>query len=265
MPAPPEGSLPWRSRRRPWRRPLQGAPRRLAVYRRIIVVARLRDDPHVLLKMFKEIPLEDIEALLPHAQVEMNWFDRMKLMGGGAGMVGTTATKVLKLATGALVVGQLLWVLMVGAGLLAFRTLMGYRNVRVQRDLQRTTNLYYQNLANNAGVLQSLVAMIAQEEVKEAFLAYALCHAAPQPIRFPAELAGRVESYLAERFGVCFKFDVADAVESVTRLELWANQDRFEVVPPPIAPERLRRHWLEPRSWHYHESLASQSATPPRL
>ena len=243
-------------RRRTLRQPVHGVPREVSVYRRVAVVARLKDDPHVLLKMFKEIPVEDLEALLPHAEVRMNWFDRIKLMGGGAGMVGTTAGKVFKLVTTALVVSRLAWILLLGCGLLVFRTFMGYRNVRTQRDLQRTTNLYYQNLGNNAGVIHALVWMIAQEEAKEAFLAYAFCHAAARPINSADELRERIEAHLTRRFKVSFTFDIEDALESLSRLELWTDRAHFQVLPPKDALDRLRRHWLERRSQGYHESMA---------
>jgi len=113
----------------------------------------------------------------------LSWLDRLKLASGGAGLVGSTAGKVLGL--GALVVSRLLWILLVGAGALCVRTVLGYRNVRARRDLQRTSNLYYQNLANNAGVIHSLISMVAQEEFKEALLAYAACANAVARLRAP--------------------------------------------------------------------------------
>ncbi|HOO82243.1 MAG TPA: D-glycero-beta-D-manno-heptose-7-phosphate kinase, partial [Alphaproteobacteria bacterium] len=52
-------------RRRTWRKPIKGHPCELEIYRRLVVVSRLKNDPNVLLKMFKEIPVADVEALLP--------------------------------------------------------------------------------------------------------------------------------------------------------------------------------------------------------
>lgn len=243
--------------RRTLRKP-RGELRRLPVYRRLAVVARLKDDPNVQLKMFKEIPTPDVEALLPHAEVEMNWYDRLKLMGGGAGMLGTTATKLLEVASGAVVLSRLLWVVMFGAGLLCVRTFFGYRNVRARRDLQRTTNLYYQNLANNAGVIHSLVSMIAQEDFKEALLAYVFCHAATSvdPLRDAGELARRIESFLHERFGVHFTFDIRDACAALERLHLWADASQFRVIPLAAATERLREHWLARQTERHHIAMA---------
>jgi hypothetical protein len=253
--------------RRTLRKP-RGVLQRLTVYRRLVVVARLTDDPNVQLKMFKEIPTEDVEALLPHAEIRMTWYDRLKMMSGGAGVAGTTATKLLNLAGGALVLSRLLWVLLFGAGWLCVRTFFGYRNVRAQRDLQRTTNLYYQNLANNTGVIHALISMIGQEDCKEALLAYLFCWRAAQrpdldcasavvlpdtaPLRDAQDLAHRVQAYLGGRFGVDFAFDVEAARAALTRLDLWSDAARWQVIPPAAAVARLQEHWLARRTEHWH-------------
>ena len=161
---------------RTWRKPIQGESRTLEVFRRIVVVARLHDDPHVLIKMFKDIPVADIEALLPHAEVEMSWRDRALLLGGGAGTLGTTALKISKIALSVAMLGKLAWIVLVGTAMIGYRTFAGYRRARSSRDSQRTKNLYFQNLSNNGAALATLIAMITQEELKEAILAYALCH-----------------------------------------------------------------------------------------
>jgi hypothetical protein len=239
---------------RDWRHPLRGELRELPVFRRLVVVARLRDDPHVILKMFKDIPEDDVEALLPHAEVHMSWLDRMMLLGGGAGTLGTTATKVFKLAASVAILSKLLWVLLIGAATLLFRTIMGYRRARTSRDSQRTRHLYFQNLSNNAGVIYSLVSLVTQEELKEAALAYAFCHAPREQSWTAADLARRVEAYLSGRFGVELDFDAPDAIESLTRLKLWRDTLALRVVPCEEALERLRQHWSSRRSADYHRS-----------
>ena len=244
---------------RTWRSPLRPERRVVPVYRRLAVVARLRDDPNVLLKMFKEIPIEDVEALLPHAEVEMNWFDRVKMFSGGAGALGSTATKVF----GVLALTKLLWVVTIGLATLMVRTFLGYRRARINRDWQRTRHLYYQNLANNAGVIHKLVAMIAQEELKEALLAYAFC-AAPgsTALRKPEELDRRIETYLLQRFGAQVDFDGPDAIRTLERLELWNDRTALRVVPPQQALGRLRQRW-QSAVWHAGPRyVADPSAVP---
>lgn len=242
--------------RRTWRHPVRGETCTLDVFRRIVVIARLRDEPHVLIKMFKDIPVADLEALLPHADIEMSWRDRVLFMSGGAGTLGTTAMKLSKLAFSLTMLSKLLWVVLVGAAMLAYRTFMGYRRARSNRDSQRTRHLYYQNLSNNGAALHTLISMIAQEELKEAVLAYAFCHEPGEQAWTAAALQTRVEEYLAERFDVSLDFDAPDAIESLTRLNLWRETVALRVVPCDEAVERLRKHWRNRRSVGYHRAQA---------
>lgn len=255
-----------RTRRTP-RHPIAGEKFSLGVYRRLVVVARLRNDPNVLLKMFKDIPEVDVDALLPHAEVQMNWFDRAQMMAGGVGTLGTTAGKLFSLFTGVALLGQWLWVLLVGALMLTVRTVLGYRRARLQRDWQRTRHLYYQNLNNNAATIHTLIDMTTQEEFKEAFLAYAFCWAAQQsgaPPLSSAELRTRIEAYLRQRLRVAARFDLEDALESLSRLALWNPAAPMTVVPPADATEQLRRHWFARRSEQYHSELSAAGRGAPR-
>lgn len=235
-----------------WRSPLRPQIRKLAVYRRLVVVAQLKGDPFVLLKLFKDIPAEDVEALLPHAEVEMNLLDRLMLIGGGAGTVGTTGFKVFQILTAAVALSKLLFVLLIGMATLAVRSILGYRRARINRDWQRTRHLYYQNLANNGAALHAVVAMIMQEEIKEAALAYGLCAAANSTFRSSADLQREADSYISARFDARCNFDAEDAIESLDRFDLWVDRGTFRVVSLDEALERLRKHWSMRRSAAYH-------------
>ena len=236
---------------RTWRHPIRGLKRTLRVFRRLVVVARLKADPHVILKQFKDIPEADVEALLPHAEVDMNLLDRLMVLGGGAGAAVPTLIKIFNLLAAALT--KLLWTLVVGAGAVLVRTLIGYFRARRNRDGQRTRHLYYQNLTNNHGAIHTLIAMIAQEELKEALLAYAFTQpGATQDGCDEASLAGEIESYLTRRFDVDFSFDVHDALETLTRLGLRAVGERLESIAPGAALERLSQHWRDRLSSGYH-------------
>ncbi len=248
-----------------WRHPLRGERRSLPVYRRLIVVARLRDDPNVLLKLFKEIPVADVEALLPHAEVQMNWLDRLKVFGGGAGMVGSSATRLFHYLGFLAYWSRIMWVLAIGGLILLIRTLMGYKTARTQRDWVRTRHLYYQNLDNNNGVIHALVSMVNQEECKEALLAYAACLAAAPPIASPDDLARRVQGWLRERFDVEVDYDVRDAMATLDRLGLWNDAATFHVLPPHAAIDRLRSHWRCRRTMFHHELYAARVATLERM
>jgi hypothetical protein len=114
-----------------------------------------------------------------------------------------------------------------------------------------THNLYYQNVANNAGVLSSLLANIAQEELKEVLLAYVVL-ACDQEIDDAAGLNTAVEEWLAERYGVRVDFDGVDALESLDRFDLWTDRERLQVLPPNEAVTKLHEHWTQRKSVLYH-------------
>jgi hypothetical protein len=241
------------------RHPIKGESRRLEVYRRLIVTVRLIDDPHVLVKVFKDIPQVDIEALLPHAEVEMNWFDRLMMLGGGAGAAGTTGMKVFGMIAKVAALSKLAWVLLIGLVTILVRTFLGYKRAKKSRDSQRTQHLYYQNLSNNAGAIHCLIAMIAEEEAKEAILGYAFCRAFLEPVHDEVAFRTRIEVFLRTRFHALVDFDVPDALETLTRLNLWTNRAEFEVAGPDEAICRLQDHWAARRSTTYHAECVARS------
>ncbi len=241
---------------RTWRRPFKGVLRDIEVYRRMVVVVQLADSPFVILKLFREIPLADLEALLPHAEIRMSNFDRLKIIGGGAGAVGGVATKLTwALIGGAVATSQLLWPVVIAAGALSCRTIFGYRRARIFRDGQRTRHLYNQNLANNAGVLHTLNDLITQEECKEAMLAYAFCRGR-EPVRDADGLFDRVNAWVRQRFGVAIRFDTPDALETMDRLDLWGDRDRLTPIAGDEAIRRLDAHWSARRTAGYHYHMA---------
>ncbi len=241
---------------RTWRHPLKGVPRDLPVYRRLVVMARLKNDANVVLKLFKDLPIADIESLLPHAEVRMNWLDRIKVFGGGAGAAGSTAAKLFKLAAGLVYWSRITWILLAAFGMIAVRSLLGYRSTRKLRDSLRTQHLYYQNLDNNGGVVHSLIGMIAQEEFKEALLAYAFCRFKADEVFNERDLATQVGAYLQRRFDVTVQFDAADAIETMQRLDLWEDPSTLRTLPPGETVERLSQHWQRRASRLYHEEMA---------
>ena len=152
---------------------------------------------------------------------------------------------------------KLIWVIGIGLIVITVRGILGYRSTRMRRDSQRTQNLYYQNLANNAAVLHRLCDAVESEELKEAVLAYAFCSGPDaQRITSPQTLADAVERYLADTLGCTVNFDIDDAIETMTRLGLWRDSDTLTPRDPETAVSLLDKHWRERRSLRYHESNA---------
>ncbi|MFN0136892.1 MAG: DUF3754 domain-containing protein [Phycisphaerae bacterium] len=246
-------------RRWSWRHPIRGELDIVPVFRRLAIAARMRDESSVILKVFKDIPEDDVEALLPHAEVKMSWLDHVTTLGGGFSALGGTAWKVITTSVALTFVAltQLIWMLSFGLCVMAYRLFIGYRRAKANRNSQRTQHLYYQNLSNNTGTLHMLVTMIAAEEVKEAVLAYAMCCVADRPTS-EAQLATRAGDFLRRRFQVTVNFDTADAVHTLERLRLWNDRDEFRVLPPERALDRLREHWQVRRSERHHCAAAAK-------
>ncbi|WP_197527911.1 DUF3754 domain-containing protein [Posidoniimonas polymericola] len=276
-----------RARRRTLRCPVRGKETTTPVFKRLAVIAQLKGDSDVLVKLFKDIPEHDVEALLPHAEAAMTLLDRLKLFGSGAGAAGAMAMKLAKIALALTMLSQILWIVLIGVVTIALRTFFGYKNAKTSRNWRRTQRLYFQNLGNNASALQLLISSVKQEEMKEAYLGYAFslesaAHASvaadfkttssanPSPPRgerlgegvskktagvvleSSAGLGERIEDYLAEKLGVEIDFDLPDAVETLTRLDLWRQPGSGVVCAPRDALLRLEDHRREQRSSNYH-------------
>ncbi|MCA9709672.1 MAG: DUF3754 domain-containing protein [Myxococcales bacterium] len=234
------------------RRPIRGEAHDVELYRRLAVVFQAKDDDALNLKLFREIPVADVEALLPHAEVAMSGLDQLKIWGGSLGALGGLATKLLE---STVVFSQMLWVGVVALGGLSVRSLLGYRRAKHTRLSQMTHHLYYQNVANNAGVLDQLVASIGQEELKEALLAYAIVHGGE--VGDVPTLARRASQWLAAHYDVAVDFDGPDAVATLERLGLWADREGWALRPPAEAVQELARRWQERLTVEHHLQAAT--------
>ena len=243
-----QGSLT--KRKLTWRHPIAGVEVESAIFKRMAVVARLKDDPHVIVKLFKDIPEADVEALLPHAQATMTWLDQIKLLGSGAGALGTTLFKLFSIAISFVTLGKLLWILLIGLITLSARTVSGYQNVRKTRSGQRVQHLYFQNLSNNLSAIQLVLSMVKQEELKEAFIGFVFAHkltldcermldqqanqerqpAAGQDCTFDQQyLCDAIELYLSQKLDAEIDFDIDDAVETLVRLGFVENENDLRI------------------------------------
>ncbi len=234
------------------RHPIDGEPHEVELYRRLAVVFQSSDDASINLKLFREIPVADVEALLPNAEVAMSLFDRLKVFGGSLGALGGLATRLFE---STVMASQMLWLAVVALGGLSVRSILGYRRAKRTRLSQMTHHLYYQNVANNAGVLDQLVASIGQEDLKEAVLAYAFAHSGQ--VDGVEALERETASWLVERFALEVDFDGPDAFSTLSRLGLWANRDACTVRTPEEAAAELDRSWQERRTTRHHLEAAA--------
>lgn len=231
----------------------------LPVFQRLVLILKLQphqrlddmaDTERVYLKMFKDIPKQDLEMLLPGTQLQMPGFQRLKL---GSSMVSTTGFVFYKMAMEfQQIAAEVLrknplafWgplSLVFGYG---YRQYSGYQSTKQNYRHLLTQNLYYQNLDNNAGVLTRLLDAAEEQECREAILAYYfLWQQAGGTGWVPADLDDAIERYLEQRTGLKIDFEIDDALAKLEKLRIVEKVgDRYRAAPIANALEILDYTW----------------------
>lgn len=211
-----------------------------------------------MVKLFKDVPKEDLEILFPNSRVTMGMKDKLILaVPAVAGGVPLLVSKVLPAMIVIFVIAgayfgvegkveknQLKQAIAAFSALAALggfclKQWMKYKNKRYQFQKELTDNLYYRNLVNNVGVFHSLVDSAEESECKEAFLAYYFLHTAAEDLT-EQELDELIESWFEKKHGCKLDFECDDAVRKLEELNLLEmNGDGVLKVPP--FSEALRR------------------------
>ncbi|XP_062993510.1 transmembrane protein 143 [Elgaria multicarinata webbii] len=139
-------------------------------FKRVVVAARIKNS-HLVLKCFKDIPLEGLEQLLPAVKVRTSIFYRallntMLVVSGLALFVnvGMVVLSDLKIGTTTL--------LMFFAALMAFRAWKVFGQRRNIHSLELVHMLYYRSTSNNSELLDALTLRAQEEHAKEVILAH---------------------------------------------------------------------------------------------
>ncbi len=212
------------------------------------------------LKLFENIPVADLEMLLPNSEVRMRTLDQLVL--GVPALLGSVGILAQLSAAALFVIGLALSLIGLGdkprmvtqtelvafgaaiftVGIFASRQLARFRFKKLQFLKTLTENLYYRNLDNNAGVIHHLVDSAEEEEAKEAILGYAflLAHGPATA----ADLDARIEAWLKDLIGKPVDFEVADAVEKLQRFALVTRAgEHFAAVPIDQALSAIGKRW----------------------
>nr|KAG5707520.1 hypothetical protein BaRGS_012024 [Batillaria attramentaria] len=150
---------------------LRRQPKRsVEYYKRVVVAIRLKKDSKLLLKAFKEIPVHNLEMLLPDGTIRMSTMDKSVLT---ASVFIATAGVVAKIVT-VLASLQVDWMLLLTlvTGAIGVRAWTTYKNRRNAYLVDASRTLYFKNVANNRGLLTLLVDRAEDESFKEALLTY---------------------------------------------------------------------------------------------
>lgn len=264
---------------RSWRTLWRGEERLVPTFRRLAIIFRLQQQtPHtdpldtraVVLKLFKNIPRQDVETLLPGANIRIGWLEQAKIVLPTLSGVGLTIFKLLKGAAAvafASLYGLFAFLALV-SGIVGYgmKSFYGYLRTREKYQLSLTRSLYFQNLDNNAGVLYHLVNEAEEQEFRELVLAWWLLWRGGLQGAKAAELDAAAEQWLRSRFGLSVDFEVADALAKLERLGLATKSPtgRWRCINMEAALVALDRAWDEQFAYHQADKAEPSRATTPR-
>jgi len=229
---------------------------------RRLAKSRLRPGT-ILIKHFRDVARSDLSMLFPDVRVVLSPFDMLTLgvpaLAGGIpiilkllptlsvlfavaavylGFAGTVQDDDMKKALAAL------------SGLVALGGFLTRQWLKYQRESLKyhkeiADNVYFRNITNNAGVLETIVGAAEEQECKEALLAYYFLATAAAPIA-QGELERCIEQWLRDKFAVNATFDIGAALAKLERLGLLRREgDKLAVPPLDEALEVLDRAWAD--------------------
>lgn len=219
------------------------------------IVTRLRGslpvevkEDNIYIKLFKNIPRNDLEMVFPNTRVRFRLLDKIKLgvTGGGAvgmGLFGTAG----KLAAGGLTIANPVALMgaLAGLGGIAFRQGVNFINQKQRYMVVMAQNLYFHAMADNRGVLIKLGERGADEDVKEEILLYSVL-AKEKCKRGDLDLIDKaIESYLMKTFDIRVDFDLPDALERLLADGIVTEDadGTLHTLPPDEAARHLDRKW----------------------
>ena len=186
---------------------------------RVFVIARFKPEHggRVMIKMFKDIPVENIKIIAPKVKLGMPIFARVKIGGSVAGSLITPLSKLVFAFT-------MSWIyfLVILSGLLfaAFKGMMSFLNSRTKYMQVYSSNLYFKSLSNNTAALTTLLDAAEIQELKETLLGYYILYLHRDRAMTEEQLDEATERWVAEQFGHDFDFEVDDAVRKLVEKKL---------------------------------------------
>eukprot|EP01012_Entosiphon_sulcatum_P035171 TRINITY_DN4463_c0_g1_i1.p1 TRINITY_DN4463_c0_g1~~TRINITY_DN4463_c0_g1_i1.p1 ORF type:complete len:583 (+),score=103.15 TRINITY_DN4463_c0_g1_i1:25-1749(+) len=191
----------------------------------------------LVLQRYADVPMADLEALLPIKRIYFRPFDGMlfgiKVVLCIVAMLTSVAQIFFPDQEGG-TVALLLGLLVLSAQRVSeLYFAFNIRQTAYQNEIGQW--LAKKRVQEGTSVAGSIRDEVVDQEIKEALLAYfLLLRTGPMTLR---HLDAAVEHYMLQRFGVRFDFDVKDAVNKLLRLSLVAPSagERFCVAQTPRA------------------------------
>jgi hypothetical protein len=215
-------------------------------------LAKHADVKNLFIKLFKDMPKNDLEMVLPGTRVRMSRIDKgliyYPLAMGFAICIYAILTQVfgwesvlIKLF-GAFAGGvALTWSLAVGFAGYAYRSYYTYTVKKTAYSLRLTESLYYQSLGSNGGIFHLLMDEGEEQEIREVLLAYYyLWRYGGSEGMQPMKLDDQIEEDFEKRLNLKVDFEIDDALTKLEQLGLMERVNNLcRVIPIGQATDKL--------------------------
>lgn len=220
-------------------------------FRELVILFRFASQPgqpkerKIHIKLFRDIPMADLEVVFPEKRVSMQPLDLVKLTITGAVGFVVLVVKFAFQAVSVLLNPAAMAAMLVMVVGYASKVFVGFQSSKARYQHVLTQSLYHKNQDNDFGVVHYLVDALEEQEFKEAAIAYALLHRAGPAGLTERELDEQAEQFLSEQFdGLEVDFEVDDALKKLLRFQIVRQQNgRYVAEPLPVALERLDHQW----------------------
>jgi hypothetical protein len=242
----------------------------LEVYDNIVVYTKVKKNSKSkfvkpgshFLKLFKNVPKNDLETLFPNVDVSMHYKDLLMIsvpaLAGGIplllkmlpaiillltfiaayfGITSATAedpSDIQKMIAAISAIGAVVGYVL--------QQIMKYKNKKYKFQKQLSDNLYFKNLDNNEGVFFYILDKAEEEEVKEAFLAYYfLLIYGPEEDK---KLDEKIEEWFRKKHDCSLDFEIDDALQKLLMLRIAKKKGRkYDAVPLKQALRIMDKEW----------------------
>lgn len=218
------------------------------IYQRMFVMFQLKSDvdtqeellaSSLHLRMFKNIPKQDVDMLLPGTSVRITKIDRAKIIVPSIGGLLMSLRKIaqfmlifaaLTLYSTAVLVGLVL----AAVGYIV-KSVLSYFQTKNRYLLNLTQNLYFQKLDTNAGAAYRAIQQAHRQTTNEVVLAYYAITVSDEPVS-RRRLRRRCERLVREAIGVEVDFRVDHALDRLSEIgviekvgdDRWVSVDSLE-------------------------------------
>jgi hypothetical protein len=199
------------------------------------------------LRLFKTVPKLDLETIFPNSSPEMRFIDKIKIIAPLIGGLFTLLIKFGPLLLGGSTGGTSISIIggiCAAFGTYILKSYMSYQKTREKYQTQISRDLYFKGQANNAAVLNLIIDLAEEQEVKEALLAYTFL-LVDQERHNHESLDRRIEEWLLDTFDVEVGFEIVDAIRKLRDMRLLLKEDdgSLSVLPIEESLKILDDYW----------------------